>query len=96
MIRDVETSKGVPALTSDRWHVVRSRWVEGGGKRPYARSVHSEHDDEASCRKAARELRLKLAREDGAVPEAERDEVFACKPGFKSLKFAKTRRGKVG
>ena len=94
MIRELETSKGVPALTSDRWHVVHSRWHAGGGKRPWARSVHSECDDEATCRRAARKLRLLLAREaDGATP-AEADQVFVCKPGFKSFKFAKTRRGK--
>ena len=96
MITEVVTSKGVPAITSDQWHVVHSRLIDGGGKRPYSRIVHSEHADAPACRKAAKELRLKLAHEAIGVPEAERDEVFVCRPNFKSLKLAKVRRKEVG
>ncbi|MFY9345590.1 MAG: hypothetical protein WAT39_24075 [Planctomycetota bacterium] len=96
MITEVETSKGVPAITSDRWHVVHSRLLDRGGVRPYVRSIHSEHDDRQSCRQAAKDLRQKLAGEAGSVPEAERDEVFVRRPRFKSLKRAKARRRDVG
>ena len=92
MITDVKTSKGVAAITSDRWHVVHSRLIEGGGKRPYSRIVHSEHEDAPACRKAAKELRIKLASESVGVPAEECDEVFVCRPNFKSLKYAKVRR----
>lgn len=92
MIQEVKTSKGIAAITSDLWHVVHSRLTDSRGKRPYARGIHSEHADRISCHKAAKALRVKLAAEGTEVPEAERDEVFICKPKFKTLKLAKTRR----
>ncbi len=92
MITEVQTSKGKAAITSDQWHVVHSRRIDGGGKRPYSRIVHSEHADAPACRKAAKELRIKLTRDGVGVPEAERDEVFVCRPNFKSLKLAKARK----
>jgi hypothetical protein len=57
--------------------------------------VHSEHADALECRKAAKELRLKIARNDEGVPEAERDEVFVRRPNYKSLKLAKARRREI-
>jgi hypothetical protein len=95
MITEVQTSKGTPAITSDQWHTVHSRWLDGAGKRAFVRSVHSEHEDSSACRKAAKELRQKLAREGAEVPEAERDEVFVRKPGYKTLKRAKARRAQA-
>jgi len=92
VITDVQTSKGSSAITSDQWHIVHSRLVDAGAKRPYVRSIHSEYADGPSCRKAARALRLRLAAENPGVLEAERDEVFVCRPRFKSLKRARTRR----
>jgi hypothetical protein len=92
VITDVQTSKGSSAITSDQWHIVHSRLVDAGAKRPYVRSIHSEYADGASCRKAARALRARLAAENPAVPAAERDEFYACRPRFKSLKRARTRR----
>ncbi|HEU4418031.1 MAG TPA: hypothetical protein VFT55_03780 [Planctomycetota bacterium] len=92
MITDVQTSKGTSAITSDQWHVVHSRLVDADSKRPYVRSIHSEHADRLSCRKAALALRARLDAESAGVPEAERDEVFICRPKFKSLKRARTRR----
>ena len=91
MITEVQTSKGTPAITSDQWHTVHSRWLGGAAKKPFVRSVHSEHEDSVACRKAAKELRQKLAREAAGMPEAERDEVFVRKPGYKTLKRAKGR-----
>ena len=92
MITDVQTSKGTSAITSDQWHVVHSRLVDAGAARPYVRSIHSEHADRLTCRQAAKALRVRLAAESSGVPEAERDEVYVCRPKFKSLKRARTRR----
>lgn len=96
MIREVETSKGKPAITSDQWHVVHSRLVAVGAKRPYARVIHSEHGERTACQKAAKALRVKIAEAESAVPAGERDEVFVRRPNFKTLKAAKCRRAEVG
>ena len=91
MITEVQTAKGSAAITSDRWHLVHSRWLGTGGRRPFVRSIYSEHDDQAACRDAAKELRRKLASESAGVPPTERDEVLVRRPHFKSLKRAKAR-----
>lgn len=96
MITEVTTTKGTPAITSDQWYVVHSRLIDAQSKRPFSRGIHSEHADRLACHRAARLLRIKLAGEGVGVPDAERDEVFVCKPGFKTLKLAKTRRTEVG
>lgn len=96
MITEVVTSKGVAAITSDQWYVGQSHLVDLQRKRPYARAIHSEHPDRVSCAKAAKTLRVKVATEAVGVPEAERDEVFVCRPHFKLLKLAKSRRTEVG
>ena len=44
MITSVKTSTGAEAITSDQWHVVHARFL-GGGKRPFSRSISSEHED---------------------------------------------------
>ena len=95
MITEVQTSKGTAAITSDQWHVVHSRLVHAGAKRPFVRTVHSEHGERVECQKAAKALRVKLAQEAAGVPEAERDEVFIRRPNFKTLKMAKCRRTEV-
>ncbi len=91
MISEVKTSKGIPAITSDQWHVVRSQLLYAGTKRPYARAIHSEHADRKSCGQAAKTLRHHLLTESTGKPNNERDEVFICRPNFKSLKLAMTR-----
>ena len=96
MITEVQTAKGTAAITSDHWHVVHARWVAGESKRPFMRSIYSEHDDRAACRGAAKALRQKLMSEATRVPADERDEVFVRKPNFKSLKRAKARRTQAG
>ena len=94
MIKEVVTSKGTAAITSDRWHVVLSRFTNAGRKQPFARGIDSEHADRSECLKAARALRARLAAEAGSVPEEERDEVFVRRPNFKSLKAARRRRAR--
>lgn len=95
MIRETRTTGDSEAITSDQWHVVLSHFTEGGRPRPFARDVHSEHPDRATCLAAARAL-LKQVRAGAAdTPLAERDEVFVRKPGFKSLKWAKSRSAKA-
>jgi hypothetical protein len=92
MIKEVVTSKGTPAITSDQWHVVHSRYADGRQERPFARAVHSEHASRSECVQAARALRRKLSAGSQSVPAAERDEVFVRRPNFKSLKLARVRR----
>jgi hypothetical protein len=95
MISSVETRKGTEAITSDRWHVVHSRFVGESGGFPFRRSIASEHDDRASSVRAARSLVTRLRRESGALPIETRDQVFVRRPGFKSVKSAKRRIGRV-
>ncbi len=92
MIRELLTSKGKPAITSDQWHVVHSRMVHAGTKRPFVRTIYCEHEERSDCQKAAKALRVKLAADGVGVPEAESDEVFVRHPNYKSLKTAKCRR----
>ena len=89
MIREVVTERGAPAITSDQWHVVHSRFGCTDTERPFTRSIHSEHVDRSACRNVARTLRAQLAKSDAALPAEERDEVFVRKPNFRSLKRAK-------
>lgn len=86
MIKETLTSKGTPAITSDHWHVVHSHFNGEGKGGSYARIIVSEHDDRTSCRLAATALSAKLASEARAGKRAQRDEVFARPPKFKSLK----------
>jgi hypothetical protein len=92
MITTVDTRKGAEAITSDHWHVVHARFVGAAADLPFARSVTSEHDDRPSCIRAARTLVAQIRRDAGVVPEAERDQVFVRRPGFKSLKSASRRQ----
>jgi hypothetical protein len=95
MISTVETRKGTEAITSDRWHVVHSRFVGEPATLPFRRSISSEHDDRASGVRAARILVTRLRREAGALPIETRDQVFVRRPGFKSVKNAKRHIGRV-
>ena len=99
MISETVTTKGTPAITSDRWHVVHAKCrCKGKTSGSFERVVVSEHDDQTDCRKAARAFLAALAKDnetDKEVPAAERDEVFARRPNFKSLK-ATRRRTKTG
>ena len=96
MIQEVTTTKGTAAITSDRWHVVHARCTNASGAMSFARAVHSEHENRDQCLAAARDLLRRLGRErrasavDGAVVEP--DEVFARRPGFKTLKVSAQRR----
>lgn len=91
MITAVKTRKGTDAITSDHWHVVHSHFVGTGERRPFRRSIDSEHGDRTACVTAARALLAKLRAEAGTLPLHERDEVFVRRPGFKSLQVS-TRR----
>jgi hypothetical protein len=94
MIREVLTSKGVQAITSDKWHVVHSRFTAGNGRKAFVRAVFSEHTDRVECLKAAKALRVKLTSDNPDVPEAEQDEVFVRRPHYKSLERARHRKAK--
>lgn len=86
MIKETQTSKGTPAITSDHWHVVHSHFTGEGKSGSFAREIVSEHDDRKSCGLAATALSTKLASEASARPLARRDEVFARPPNYRSLK----------
>lgn len=92
MIKDVTTSKGTAAITSDRWHVVLARFVGSKRRLPFAREIVSEHDDRAASGRAAGTLRSTLNADGAAVPVLQQDEVFVCKPNFKTLKHARRRK----
>ncbi len=95
MIQTVQTKKGTKAITSDRWHVVHSHFKGKGGKLLFVRTVHSEHDDRVGCLAEARVLWGRLCGDKEAA-EAERDEVFVCRPNYKSLERSRHRRPKKG
>ncbi len=94
MIEQVKTSKGSDAITSDQWHVVRSRYQAAPTGFRWSRLVESEHATRALCVAAARELQQRIVAEAEARPAAERDEVFVRRPGFKSLESTRRRRAK--
>jgi hypothetical protein len=91
MITSVKTRKGSEAITSDQWHVVHSRFTQAQVGAPFRRHVTSEHGDRAACVKAARELMANLRAASAGVPPDQQDEVFVCRPGFKSLRVARRR-----
>jgi len=94
MISEVVTSKGTAAVTSDQWHVVHAHFTDNKRKRPFLREIVSEHDDRVDCGKAAKALRATLNGGSTKIPESQQDEVFICRPNYKSLKLAKARKTK--
>jgi hypothetical protein len=90
MIRETNSSKNSPAVTSDHWHVVRAAFSgETSGAPRFARSVVSEHEDRAAAVIAARQMVSSIAPEMAAREPDERDQIFVRKPEFKTLKLAK-------
>lgn len=96
MISEVHTESGASAITSDQWHIIHARYTFDGAKRPYLRSVHSEHADRTACRRVARALREQLLAQENGVAMDQRDEVFVRKPGFKTLKVSRSGQHKAG
>lgn len=92
MIQHVVNSKGAKAITSDRWHVVHSRFIRLNGKWRFARGVHSEHGDVAECKTAAKALLERIRTEGSKLPPEERDEVFVRRPNYKTLETCNNRR----
>ena len=89
MIRDVLSRRQRPSWTSDCWHVVHAQWNGEPSETPtFERSIVSEHDDQASARRAAAELDESLSSTMSERPEPARDQVFVRPPTFKSLKQA--------
>lgn len=97
MIRETNSSKNRPAVTSDRWHVVRAAFSgESTGAQRFFRSIVSEHEDRAAAVTAARQIVSTLAPEMAARGPEELDQIFVRKPEFKTLARAKRvqKRGK--
>lgn len=90
MIQETLNRQSTPAITSDLWHVVRARWNgEASGEPHFDRAIVSEHDDRTAANRAAKVLRILVAKEIPKRPLARRDQVFVRKPGYKSLKSAR-------
>jgi hypothetical protein len=96
MISETKTKKAaVPALTSDRWHVVHASFVsEHEGARPFLRAIVSEHEDRPTAIASARALLKTLRSAGGEREPLQRDQVFVRRPGFISLLWAT--RSKAG
>ena len=88
MIRETTSSKNVPALTSDHWHVVVARFSSEAAKKPFVRSIVSEHANRDLAVTAARSVVKELEPARSTKPVAQREQVFVRKPEFKTLKLA--------
>jgi hypothetical protein len=89
MIQDTVTSRKVPAITSDQWHVVHARWTCNSRDEPrFERIIVSEHRDSKEAVESARSL-LSSLQDQVTRPRGERDQVFVRKPGYRSLKDAR-------
>jgi hypothetical protein len=89
MIRETQSRKRNPAITSDAWHVVHARWSGNRAAEPrFDRSIVSEHVDRTAATDAARTLVAELATEMYGRPHAHRDQIFVRRPRYKSLKSA--------
>jgi hypothetical protein len=87
MITETQTKKLRPALTSDRWHVVRGRLSSAATVKPhFSRSIVSEHDNRDSAVEAARVLELTLQEEMANRAVIDRDQVLVRAPRYKSVK----------
>jgi hypothetical protein len=83
MIHQVLNSKGLPAFTSDCWHVVHARWSgEEGAVAPYERLVHSEHETQAAALRAAHLYATELRPQMKLRSKVNRDQLFLRSPGY--------------
>ena len=88
MIRELINSDHLPAVTSDRWHVIHAQWSGAPGEPFFLRSIVSEHEDSASALRAARELKSSLVPGMASRPKHARDQVIVRRPASESLKTA--------
>lgn len=90
MIKETNSRKNSPAITSDQWHVVRASW-NGllGGEPRFDRAIVSEHEDRRSAQLAGRALAEQVAREWSGRPAEHCDQVLVRPPDYKSLKSSK-------
>jgi len=90
MIKSTLSRNQNPAVTSDRWHVLRARWTgETSGKPRFDREIVSEHGDRESAATAARKIVSTLASEMTGRATERRDQVLVRRPEYKSLKNSK-------
>lgn len=94
MIEQTQTRAQRPALTSNLWHVVHSRWAPKVDSPPFIRSIASEHEHRAEAVDAAKLLIASLRDAGSERPVEEQDQVFVRRPHFKSLRFAHRRAPK--
>lgn len=91
MIEQTETRRKLPAITSNRWHVVHAKWCGAPSSEPFERQIVSEHEDRAQAVVAARSLLQSLRKTSSDRVAEQRDQVFVRRPNFKSLAFARRR-----
>jgi hypothetical protein len=91
MIEQTETRRKLPAITSNRWHVVHAKWCGTPASEPFERQIVSEHEDRAQAVEAAKSLLHSLHRSGGERAAEQRDQVFVRRPNYKSLAFARRR-----
>lgn len=83
MTSETKSRKQLPAITSDQWHVIRAWKREMAlDRRPFERSIVSEHANRALAEASAATLRARAA-------ENADERVFVRKPNYKTLKYAR-------
>ena len=76
MIEQTETRRKLPAITSNRWHVVHAKWCGTPASEPFERHIVSEHEDRPKAVEAARSLLRSLQKSAGERVVEQRDQVF--------------------
>jgi hypothetical protein len=89
LIKETLNADQKVAVTSDRWHVVHARWSGVPGTPRFIRTIVSEHEDDVSAMRAARELRSSLVDGMSQRPRETHDQVIVRQPNAESLKDAK-------
>ncbi len=87
MKTETTNRKQLPAITSDQWHVVHAQRRKAyTDRRPYERTIVSEHANRKLAEASASALRGEVAAQASGLG---RDAVFVRKPNYKTLKYAK-------
>ena len=87
MTSETTSKKNLAAITSDQWHVVRANTrALTGDRRPFERTIVSEHASRKLAEASAVALRARL---DSEPKGNGRTAVFVRRPNYKTLKFAR-------
>jgi hypothetical protein len=87
MTSETTNRKQLAAITSDQWHVVHAqRRKANTDRRPYERTIVSEHSSRKLAEASASDFRVRVAADSSGLGQ---DAVFVRKPNYKTLKFSK-------